>query len=311
MAAATAALAILGFGGTAAAAQQAAHCHFASGSHALRISIARDPKREGRSGSAYVGVRRRFVYVFAGEAGDRVPCTGASPTTLNIEAVFVDAAPRLRSVELVVDQRGGVFAPGNTDEGDGSSEVEWDIDLGNRGLAYFLMTQGDDAVSALDLGDQTIADLNAFETHLDLDVSVRGAGLIVLGLGGNDLLSAVPPAPGPYDPYSSGPPTASFGIGLLGGAGADGLFGSPAADALVGGGGADFVAAGDGNDAIGTSDMSADVIDCGAGQDRLTSDKRDRAHACERRGGSAAAARATRLPPGVAPDQLPLRLRAR
>ena len=302
---------VLATGGeTATAAGPPARCVFTSGTHFLDIEIKRDRETPGRTGMAYLASRKRFVYLFAGAEGDAVQCAGPSPTTRNIEAVRVTASPKLRSVEFYVDQRRGVFAPGNTDEGDGSSEIEFDISLG-AGLAYFLMTAGDDAVYARDLGTETIASLNAFESPFDFDVTLRQGGLIVLGLGGDDLLSAEPPPPGPYDQYSPSPPGSGFGIGLLGGAGSDGLFGTPASDALIGGGGADLVIGGAGVDAINTSDRAIDHVNCGAGRDRLTSDRRDRTAECERGGGGAAAARATRLPPGDPLDQLPLRLRRR
>jgi len=308
---ATALALVLAAGGTTAtAAGPPARCAFTSGTHLLQIKIKRDRDAPGRTGTAYLGVRKRVVYLFAGVGGDAVECAGRSATTRNIEAVQVTAARRLRSAELYVDQRRGVFAPGHTDEGDGSSEVEFDISLG-RGLAYFLMTPGDDAVYARDLGTETIASLNAFEAPFDFDVTLRSGGLIFLGLGGDDLLSAEPPPPGPYDQYSPSPPGSGFGIGLIGGAGSDGLFGTPASDALVGGGGDDLLIGGAGVDALNSSDRAVDHVNCGAGRDRLTSDRRDRTAECERGGGAGAAARATRLPLGDPLDQLPLRLRRR
>ena len=295
----------------AAAAEKAATCRFGGASRVLQITVRRDRAEDGRAGSVYVATRRRAIYVFGGSNGDAVPCSGPSPTTLNVDTVRITAAAKVRAARVYVDQRGGVLAPGNTDEGDGSSEIEFEIDLPRRGLAYFLMTQGDDAVYARDLGAQTLASLNPFEAPFDFDVTVNGGGLIVLGLGGDDLLSAAPSPPGPYDEYAPSAPEPGFGIGLLGGAGSDGLFGSPAADALIGGGGTDLVIGGAGDDGIATRDRTRDFVDCGDGRDQLTSDRRDRTHACEARGGAKAARRATRLSGGVAPDHLPLGLRRR
>ncbi len=310
---ATAALALAMVAGAdaAAGADRGARCSFAGPERVLRIVVEPDPAVGGiRSGFAYIAARKQIVYVFAGGGGRRVPCRGPTPTTLNLESVQVSTARRLRSAEVFVDQRRGAFAPGDTDEGDDSPEIEFDLELGGRGLAYFLMMPGNDAVYARDLGTDTIASLNAFEAPFDFDVFIRGGGLVILGMGGDDLLSAAPPPPGPYDQYSPTPPGSGFGIGLLGGAGSDGLFGTPAADALVGGGGTDLVIAGGGDDAVETSDRAVDHVNCGAGRDRLTADGRDRTHGCERRGGLAAVARATRLIPGAAPHHLPLRLRA-
>ena len=311
MAAAATVLVLAAGDAGAAAAGHDATCRFGGASRDLEITIERDQAAKGRAGAVYLATRHRFIYVFGGSGGDEVPCHGAAPTTLNVDTVRVTAAAKLRAAEVFVDQRGGVFAPGNTDEGNGSSEIEFQIDLPLRGLAYFLMTRGDDAVYARDLGTQTLASLNPFESPFDFDVTVNGGGLIVLGLGGDDLLSASPSPPGPYDQYQPSPPGSGFGIGFLGGAGSDGLFGTPAADALIGGGGSDLVIGGAGEDGISTRDGIRDFVNCGAGRDRLTSDRRDRTHACEAHGGTAAARRATRLPGGVAPDHLPLRLRPR
>jgi hypothetical protein len=309
--AATLALVFAAGGATATAAGPPARCAFTSGSHLLHVEIMRDRRAPGRTGVAYLGVRGRSVHLFAGGSGNAVSCAGPSPTTRNVETVQVTASPRLASTELYVDQRRGAFTPGYTNEGDGSSEIEFDISLGARGSAYFLMTPGDDAVYARDLGTATIASLNAFEAPFDFDVALRAGGLILFGVGGDDLMSAAPPDPGPNGQYPTSEPRSGFGIGLLGGAGSDGLFGTPASDALVGGRGADLVIAGAGFDAVSTSDRAVDHVNCGPGFDRLTSDRRDRTAECERGGGGAAAARATRLPLGDPLDQLPLRLRRR
>ena len=69
---------------------------------------------------------------------------------------------------------------------------------------------------------------------------------------------------------------------LLGGAKADELHGDTGNDQLVPGTGRDRVWAGPGNDAISARDGSRDVIDCGAGLDRVTADRRDRLRGCER-----------------------------
>jgi uncharacterized repeat protein (TIGR01451 family) len=69
---------------------------------------------------------------------------------------------------------------------------------------------------------------------------------------------------------------------LLGGAKADELHGDTGNDELAAGTGRDRVWAGPGNDAISARDGSRDVIDCGAGLDRVTADRRDRVRGCER-----------------------------
>jgi uncharacterized repeat protein (TIGR01451 family) len=69
---------------------------------------------------------------------------------------------------------------------------------------------------------------------------------------------------------------------VLGGAKADELHGDTGADALAPGAGRDRVWGGPGNDAIAARDGWRDVIDCGAGLDRVTADRRDRLRRCER-----------------------------
>ena len=69
---------------------------------------------------------------------------------------------------------------------------------------------------------------------------------------------------------------------LLGGAKADELHGDTGNDQLVPGTGRDRVWGGPGNDTISARDGSRDVIDCGAGLDRVTADRRDRLRGCER-----------------------------
>jgi hypothetical protein len=69
---------------------------------------------------------------------------------------------------------------------------------------------------------------------------------------------------------------------LLGGAKADELRGDSGDDQLFPGTGRDRVWGGAGNDVISARDGSRDVIDCGAGLDRVTADGRDRLRGCER-----------------------------
>lgn len=69
---------------------------------------------------------------------------------------------------------------------------------------------------------------------------------------------------------------------LLGGAKGDEVHGDAGNDQLFPGSGRDRVWGGAGNDAISARDGSRDVIDCGAGLDRVTADRRDRLRGCER-----------------------------
>ena len=69
---------------------------------------------------------------------------------------------------------------------------------------------------------------------------------------------------------------------VLGGAKGDELHGDTGDDQLFPGTGRDRVWGGPGNDVISARDGSRDVIECGAGLDRVTADRRDRLRGCER-----------------------------
>jgi hypothetical protein len=61
-----------------------------------------------------------------------VPCTGGTPTVTTTERIDVDQATAGQNVQLIVDLIGGPFEPGlgGPAEGGGTSEIEFDIDLG-------------------------------------------------------------------------------------------------------------------------------------------------------------------------------------
>ncbi|HSS56475.1 MAG TPA: hypothetical protein VLK59_00600 [Solirubrobacteraceae bacterium] len=69
---------------------------------------------------------------------------------------------------------------------------------------------------------------------------------------------------------------------LYGGAKGDELHGDTGNDQIFPGTGRDRVWGGPGNDTISARDGSRDVIDCGAGLDRVTADRRDSLRGCER-----------------------------
>jgi Domain of unknown function DUF11/RTX calcium-binding nonapeptide repeat (4 copies) len=69
---------------------------------------------------------------------------------------------------------------------------------------------------------------------------------------------------------------------VLGGAKGDELHGDAGTDQIFPGTGRDRVWGGAANDTISARDGSRDVIDCGAGLDRVTADRRDRLRGCER-----------------------------
>jgi Ca2+-binding RTX toxin-like protein len=87
----------------------------------------------------------------------------------------------------------------------------------------------------------------------------------IFGLGGNDRIDG-----------------AGGNDFIDGGSGNDKLIGGPGNDDLIGGGGKDKFAGGAGNDWINSFDGKVETIDCGAGKDSVTADKRDRVRHCEK-----------------------------
>ena len=118
---------------------------------------------------------------------DGAPCQGA-PTVTSTDMIVAT----VNGPQLDVDLSGGPFAPGATNEGDGSSEIEFQVDVvagsvaveGSAGADH--VTAGTDSAS----GDTLVA-LNADEATPDADVTVTNSPsfLVVLGRDGDDTLS--------------------------------------------------------------------------------------------------------------------------
>jgi hemolysin type calcium-binding protein len=70
---------------------------------------------------------------------------------------------------------------------------------------------------------------------------------------------------------------------LFGDSGADSVSGGPGDDAITGGRGSDRIDAGAGADVIAAADGTRDVVNCGAGSDRVRADRRDVLRGCEHR----------------------------
>jgi hypothetical protein len=68
---------------------------------------------------------------------------------------------------------------------------------------------------------------------------------------------------------------------LLGGAGDDLIYGGAGNDVITGGAGADRLFGGPGSDTIYAADGERDVVDCGAGRDRVVADSVDKTVNCE------------------------------
>ena len=128
---------------------------------------------------------------------DGAPCLDGlvAATVTNTDTIVVE--PNLQ--RLTIDLRGGPFAPGLTDEGDGWSEIEFRIDArpGDAAFAIYVEgTPGDDRLipaTTPDGGDTSSLNLNGFEIPKDPDVQFLTSlaeVLYFLNHGGNDQLLA-------------------------------------------------------------------------------------------------------------------------
>jgi Ca2+-binding RTX toxin-like protein len=173
----------------------------------------------------------------------------------------------------VISAASGSFTPGATDEGDGTSEIEFHVDLldGNDDTLVIVGSFGNDILTT---------GTGGINLNDDFDPDVTAAGLEylqVIGLGGNDTLSAAG-GRGAGEPDTVTNLYGDSGRDLLtggwsgdyleGGAGKDRLRGGLGADELVGGGGNDSLVGGRGEDRL-LGSRGRDVLRGGPGRDRL------------------------------------------
>jgi hypothetical protein len=208
--------------------------------------------------------------------GRRVSCAGGTPTIHNVDLVH------LLDDEIRLNLRNGHFAPGATDEGDGSSEIEFEIEHGIGGALEVIFGDGPDRVQAANLGPERDGyNLNADEGVPDVDIELvpqePGFGRAVVALelaGGPDVLGAgISDLPGPRNRLT-----------VLGGPGADVLTTGDGRDTAVGEDGRDRLMTAGGVDFVAAKDGGRDRIDCGAGLDLVEGDRHDRLRRCQRFG---------------------------
>jgi Ca2+-binding RTX toxin-like protein len=173
-------------------------------------------------------------------------------TTTNTNTILVTGSGR--DDVFVVDLRGGPFAPGATPDPDGSSEIEFQVDLGaGPDLLRIFGARGPDRIvvgsSGVDLDDDAAA-----------NITMTRMAALVLGLGGDDVLSGRGGA-------DTGGEHELF-LGLFGGGGRDRLIGGSRGDTLVGGGGADALVGRGGADIL-VGRAGRDVLKGGGGGDLL------------------------------------------
>ena len=190
------------------------------------------------------------------EVGFYVPADAADPTaTLPPTAHVTGVALAGRNL-VVVDANSGLYV------------LRYRPSLGTAGNDLLRGTIDADRISGLAGNDR----LRGFE---GADVLMGGPGVDDLAGGaGADRIAG-----------GDGNDVAGGDRGndrLEGGAGIDRLDGGPDADTLVGGPGRDAYLGGPGNDVIDSADGVAELVNCGAGRDRVTVDRRDRVRQCER-----------------------------
>ncbi len=250
---------------------RAATCSFAPAQHRLTINSS-DLK-------VIVSIRREGEQLVVRQDGGPIACGGAAATVANVDTISVFA-----STEFRIELGGGPLAPGFTDEGDGSSEIEVAARFGRAGGLRVLGSGGKDRIVMGDRAGLHAVDLNAREAQRDADVTVEGGHpvLSVIGHRGNDRISARGGAgfDGPL----------SWQTAISAGGGRDRIKGAPKRDLIGGGPGADRINPGKGRDRIRSQggvdrlrlrDREHDFARCGRGEDKVRADRRDKLAGCE------------------------------
>jgi Ca2+-binding RTX toxin-like protein len=244
-------------------------CRFDVATHRLTVTFHNDDANGGivRDGDALV----------VGDVFGPIGCAGAQdPTRFNTERVRVRArAASVDDLEFAVELQGGLFVPGFSDEGDGSSEIEFSVPFPARSASR-VPIHGSDRLDWIVLGDlarRKGVNLDASEDVDDADVRIRGGTPLVYGSRGADVISARGGA-GFIGPYPGS-------VVAFGDRGDDRLSGGPKRDVLFGGRGHDTMKGDGGWDFLVARDRTRDVVKCGRGSDFAGVDRVDRVRRCE------------------------------
>jgi hypothetical protein len=245
-------------------------CRFDNATHRLTITFHNDDANGGivRDGDDLV------VEDVFGPLG----CAGTQdPTRFNTGRVRVRGrAQSVDDLSFELDLRGGPMAPGFSDEGDESSEIEFSISfsgVASTNQVGILGRRVPDRIVLGDLAHRKGVNLNAAEDVDDPDVTIRGGIPLVNSFGRADVVSARGGG-GFIGPY----PGSVFASGQRG---RDLLTGGPESDGLIGGRGHDTMNGGRGRDFLSARDHTRDMVRCGRGSDIARVDRIDQLRRCE------------------------------
>jgi hypothetical protein len=245
-------------------------CRFEIATHRLTVTFHND--------DANGGILRRAGRLVVEDVFGPIGCAGtADPTRFNTDRVRVRAsAADVDDLEFEIDLTAGPFAPGFSDEGDGSSEIEFSIPFpaGSGSRVPIHGRWGPNRVLLGHLPHRQGANLNAAEDVDDPDVTIRGGTFFVYGGGRADVISARGGGGGFIGPYLKR-------VVALGAPGDDLLSGGPKRDYLIGGGGHDTMKGDGGSDFLVARDHTRDVVRCGRGRDFAKVDRVDQVRRCE------------------------------
>src|SRR3954449_5994026 len=73
-----------------------------------------------------------YDYGYSDETQILIPCSGGTPTVTNTDHVGVIQSPKAEFGNVTIDLSEGSFTPGATAEGDGTSEIEFGLNLPGR-----------------------------------------------------------------------------------------------------------------------------------------------------------------------------------
>ena len=240
-------------------------CRFEIAKHRLTVTFHND--------DANGGIVRDGDDLVVEDVFGPIACAGPDPTRVNTDRVRVRArAANVDDLEFVLDLSAGPFAPGFSDEGDGSSEIEFSIPFPRRSGSRVPIfgRRAQDRIVLGHLPRRQGANLNAPEDADDPDVRVRGGTFLVHGFdvvwarGGGAFI-------GPYR-------RSLFAVGTPGD---DLLVGGPKGDYLIGLRGHDTMKGDGGRDLLLARDQTRDTVRCGRGSDVARSDRVDRLRRCE------------------------------